>query len=472
MLGTLKFSPNRDRFRDTVAVYYSLNEDVAESELQFFRDGQTQFGRPISLNQSEGGHTFYWDGGDRNFSTFSDGQYSLKIRVVDKGGNVKLSAPTSPITIDTQPPLISKVEILRGDPDQSIALVNGIFINVPLQLIRVTANAAGGTPIDFTDPDTVLTIKDQDGTVVNGDLSYDTSGLTLSLGNRLDAASENGKYTISIAVADKAGNIAKKTLDFTFDNIAPNLAKVATSNGEFTPGDGISKRINFVEVTLSDNLQNNLALSDSTIQLTGPDGAVLGRQTQAADDTIRWSFLSPLLAKDGLMDGEYTIEVVAADKAGNQTGTLQIPFVFDNLPPVVTLGADESSSFTLNQDTIYHAQPLSRIVATFEDTGVGVDLEEDIRIVFGTRQAGGQVNTLPGREFLAKERNQLTYILETPLTSRDGSQDGRYVLNVQATDTLGNTETYRYQFVYDTQLPTLVSTVPACQCIRLRPLES
>ena len=31
----------------------------------------------------------------------------------------------------------------------------------------------------------------------------------------------------------------------------------------------------------------------------------------------------------------------------------------------------------------------------------------------------------------------------------------------QATDTLGNTETYRYQFVYDTQLPTLVSTVPA-----------
>ena len=60
-----------------------------------------------------------------------------------------------------------------------------------------------------------------------------------------------------------------------------------------------------------------------------------------------------------------------------------------------------------------------------------------------------------------KEQNQLTYVLETPLASLDGSQDGRYALNVQATDTLGNTQTYRYQFVYDTQFPALVSTVPA-----------
>ena len=57
----------------------------------------------------------------------------------------------------------------------------------------------------------------------------------------------------------------------------------------------------------------------------------------------------------------------ATDKAGNQTGTLQIPFLYDNLPPLVTLGFDEESPFTLNQDTIYHAQPLSQIVATFDD---------------------------------------------------------------------------------------------------------
>ena len=455
-----EFSPNRDRILDDVEVYYSINEEVAESELQFFRD-DTQFGQTIRLNESEGGHFFYWDGGARNFRVFPDGQYKLSIRVVDKAGNTAESIKTSSITIDTQPPIISKVEIPRSAPDQSLTLVDGVFLNTPIQLLKVTADAAGGTPLNFTDPDTELAVKKQGDVTITGDLSYDLTSLTFAFGNRLDAASENGEYIVSIAIADRAGNIAEKILNFTFDNVPPNLTKVATRHGEFTPGGGVSKSVDYVEVTLTDNLSDGLSLSDSTIRLTGPDVPILGWQTQPADDRIRWVFLSPLTAEDGRMDGEYTIEVNAKDKAGNETGTLEIPFIYDNLPPRVTLGFDEGSDFPLNQDTIYHAQPLSQIVATFDDAGVGVDLEEDIRIVFGTSGTGGQINALPGRELLAKEHNQLTYILETPLTSRDGSQDGRYVLNVQATDTLGNTRTYEYQLVYDTQLPTLVSTVPA-----------
>ena len=454
-----EFSPNRDRVLDSVGVYYSIDEDVSRSELEFFLktgDNETGFGQPVRLNTSEGSHTFFWDGSDRNFRAFPDGQYRLRLKVIDKAGNSAESDKTNPITIDTQAPVLSGVVA-----NENLTLADGAFINVQIQSIKVTADAEGGTPIDFGDSETNLTVKKQPGAYVEGDLSYDASGLTLSFGNRLDAASENGKYTAAIAVVDRAGNIAEKTVDFTFDNVAPNLREVATPNGTLTPGSGVSKRVNFVEATLSDNLSDGLNLSDSTIRLTGPNGAVLGRQTQPAANKIRWVFLSPLLAKDGLMDGEYTIEVVATDKAGNQTGTLQIPFIYDNLAPLVTLGSEEESPFTLNQDTIYHAQPLSQIVATFDDAGVGIDFQENTRIVFGTTNANGQINALPGRKFEAKERNQLTYVLETPLTSRDGSQDGRYALNIQATDTLGNTKTYNYQFIYDTQLPTLVSTVPA-----------
>ncbi len=457
-----EFSPNGDRILDVIAVFYNISEDVAESELQFFRgNSQTQFGRPIRLDETEGGHTFFWDGSDRNFRTFPDGQYRLSIKVIDEAGNTRESDKTDPLTIDTQPPIISKVEIPGAETDEGLTLLDGIFINMPLQLIRATANAAGGTPIDFTDPDTSIVLENQEGTTIAGSLSNDQTSLTLSLGDRLDTASENGEYTLSVAVADRAGNLAEKTLNFTFDNVAPNLAEVATSNGAFTPGGGVSTWTNFVEATLSDNLQNGLSLSDSTIRLTGPDGPVLGRQTQPTADKIRWVFLSPLTAQDGLMDGVYTVEVNAVDKAGNQTGALQIPFIYDNLPPLVTLGSAEESPFTLHLDTIYHAQPLLQIVATFDDAGVGVNLQENTRVVFGTRGAGGGLNALPGRVVLAKDRDQLTYVLETPLTSRDGSQDGRYVLNVQATDTLGNTETYNYNLVYDTQIPTLVSTVPA-----------
>ena len=74
-------------------------------------------------------------------------------------------------------------------------------------------------------------------------------------------------------------------------------------------------------------------------------------------------------------------------------------------------GFDEVSAFTLHQNTIYHAQPLSQIIATFDDAGgVGVNLQESTRISFGKTGTAGQLNLLAGREFLEKERNQLTYI--------------------------------------------------------------
>ena len=452
-----EFSPNKDGVLDTVTVYYSISEVVDESELQFFlKTGDTTlpFGQPVPLQESQGGHTFQWDGGDQNFEVFPDGQYILKFQVESEGNTY--SVETNPITIDTQVPIISRVVA-----NENLTLVDGIFINTPIQLIQGTADAAGGAPIDLTVPETSITAETQQGVAIKGDLSYDQTSLTFVFGNRLDTASENGKYTVSIAVADRAGNVAQRTLDFTFDNVAPNLTAVATSNGKLIPGAGVNSTVDFVEATLSDNLQNGLSPSDSRIRLIGPDGVILGRQTQPNADTIRWVFLSPLLARDGLMDGVYTMTINAADKAGNQTGDLQIPFTYDNLPPLVTLGSSEESSFTLYQDTIYHAQPLSQIVATFEDAGVGVNLIGDTRVVFGTSRAGEGVSTLPGRVVLAQDRSQLTYVLETPLNSRDGSQDGRYVLNVHATDTLGNTTTYNYHFVYDTQVPALVSTVPA-----------
>ena len=452
-----EFSPNQDGVLDTVTLYYSISEAVDESELQFFlKTGETTlpFGQPVPLEQTQGGHTFQWDGGDQNFEVFPDGQYILKFQV--EAGGTTYSVETNPITIDTQVPIISRVVA-----NENLTLVDGIFINAPIQLIQGTADAAGGAPIDLTAPETSITAQTQQGVAIKGDLSYDQTSVTFVFGNRLDTASENGTYTVSIAVADRAGNVAQRTLDFTFDNVAPNLTAVATSNGRLIPGAGVSSTVDFVEATLSDNLQDGLSPSDSRIRLIGPDGVILGRQTQPNADTIRWVFLSPLLANDGLMDGVYTIEVIAADKAGNQTEALPIPFIYDNRAPLVTLSFDEASPFTLHQNTIYHAQPLAQIIATFDDAGgVGVNLQESTRISLATTGADGQLNLLSGREFLETERNQLTYILETPLTSRDGSQDGRYALNVQATDTLGNTKVYNYDLIYDTQLPALVSTTP------------
>ena len=127
--------------------------------------------------------------------------------------------------------------------------------------------------------------------------------------------------------------------------------------------------------------------------------------------------------------------------------------------------------FNLVGDTVYYNLPITQFVATFNDDDPNVEGEQGVgvslvsgrgisRIVFGTPGEDG-INALAGRSFPGADSNTLTYILDKPIVSRDGSQDGRYILNVQATDILGNTKTYNYRFIYDTQLPTLISTMPA-----------
>ena len=138
-----EFSPNQDGVLDTVTLYYSISEAVDESELQFFlKTGETTlpFGQPVELEKTEGGHTFQWDGGDQNFTVFPDGQYILKFQVEAAGSTHSVEA--NPITIDTKVPIISHLVA-----NENLTLVDGIFINAPIQLIQGTADAAGGAPL-------------------------------------------------------------------------------------------------------------------------------------------------------------------------------------------------------------------------------------------------------------------------------------------------------------------------------------
>ena len=283
----------------------------------------------------------------------------------------------------------------------------------------------------------------------------------------------DGQYTLQLWVKDRGGNVAGSnkiatiTID-SADNAAPTLESVATDKGKFiTPGSGISGEMSFVEATLEDNIELNL--DDSTIRLIGPSGSpVLGQQTRPTDNKIRWQMLSPLLAKDGLQDGQYTVEIVGADKAGNKTTPILITFLFDNLAPeLVSLKPTrDGEAFNILGDIVYYNLPLNQFVATFNDgeSGTGVAFsggQEPTSIVFGTPNPDSSITRISGRAFPDQNNDVLTYILNAPLLKTDGSQDGDYSLNVRATDSLGNTKTYTYRIIYDTQVPTLGTTVPA-----------
>ena len=376
---------------------------------------------------------------------------------------------TAEATLDASPPRLSSV---RANSDGPV-LTEGSFINQPLDSIIVTRENEGSTlefdEIGLGGNQTRIVLVNSRGTTVAGSLTYDAEAtvLTYTLGNPLDTAVENGSYTIGITLTDKARNTVQIVRQFTFDSVAPSVTSVATNRGAITSGAGVNQRLNYVEATLSDNLEGGVDLLTSKVRLTGPNGAVLGRQTNASATKIRWNLLSPLLGRDSLQDGEYTIEIDGVDRAGNRaTEPVQVSFIYDNLAPkLVSLSpAEGGEAFNLVGDTVYYNLPVTQFVATFDDgdgIGVGLDSGQRIsRITFGTPGEDG-LNALAGKSFPDAESNTLTYVLNKPIVSRDGSQDGRYILNVQATDLLGNTTTYNYRLIYDTQLPTLISTTPA-----------
>ena len=380
--------------------------------------------------------------------------------------HVKLSDATTDIIIDREPSIIARVQ-----GNGNVTLVDGGYIAGSLTTITVTADKGSGTDIDFTANETAISLTAEDGTVLSGATTLQGTTLTLNLGNPLDTRGENGTYTLSYTIVDKAGNAAEGTTTFTYDTVAPTLVSVATSNGKIPPSRGVRGEVEFVEATFEDNLEDGFSRGSSTIRLNAPDNLpVLGRQLSPEKDKIRLEFLTSLVAGNGERDGTYTIVIDAVDRAGNRMET-EVPFIYDNrAPQLVTLSPSEDAqaeghAFSGIQNRLYHSAPLYQIVATFDDgeTGTGVDVENGATTITFHPLKQSDEETPPTKPNIIPDRdnNRVALLLEQPLISRDGSQDGIYTLEVTVADRLGNTESEDFQLIYDTQIPTLVSTVPA-----------
>ena len=417
----------------------------------------------------------FWDG-TINGTRLPDDIYTIRV-TVDDGEPMADEVLTAKATLDTSRPRVSGV--FANESEKQIT--DGSFIKEPLRFIKVTGVGDKVTGADDDDLDlgnrrNTVFLRNEQGEVVPGTLNYNENDLTFTLVNPLDIPAENGKYTLILILIDEAGNVVQSLREFTFDNVDPRLRRVSTNRGGLIPGGGVSQRLNYVEAVLTDNLEDGIDLFESTISLekVDPNGNVVipGEQTEDVESgKIRWTLLTPLLGRDDSEDGEYIIKVTAVDKAGNPDPAsrqpVQIRFRYDNRAPspVSVSFMDDTEGLDPFPNTEYRNLPITGFVVDFDDTETDVDLagrRRSTQIVFGTpKESGEGVNVLEGRVVTDTDSKTLTYILNQPIVSRDGTQDGQYLLNVQATDTLGNIKTYDYQIVYDTQPPALVSTTPA-----------
>ena len=407
----------------------------------------------------------FWDG-TIDGAKLPDGPYRIRVTVDDGGDDKEVLYATA--TLDSSAPRVAGVVA-----NEDLPITDGGFINQPLRLIKVTGEDDRADGLDLANRRNTVFLRNAQQAVVQGTLNYDGTDLTFTLVDPLDDPSENGTYTLILILIDKAGNVVQSVREFTFDNVEPRLRRTSTNRGGLIPGAGVSQRLTYVEATLADNLEDGIDLFASTIYLdrVGTDGPtrIPGEKTEdAGGGRIRWTLLTPLLGRDDSQDGEYTITVTAVDKAGNAADPpVQISFRYDNRAPSPTsirpMGSPEAFNFNLFPDTNYYNLPITGFVVDFEDTELDLTgRRQSTQIVFGTpKESGEGVNVLEGQVITDEDSGTLTYILNQPIVSRDGTQDGHYLLNLQAADTAGNTKTYDYQIVYDTQRPTLVSTTPA-----------
>ena len=456
----LDLSPNGDTITDEVQIDYRLSEDLAELELQF-TDPSDRAAVPLT-RLTEGDHSFTWGGTDGLGTILTDGVYTAQLHGADKGGNVGTFGIDT-IQIDTEPPTIAQLTPSRNS-----------FQNTPIEQIEVIFDVDDGSLIDVDSTFTEILLLNANGAQISGMISHDEEAgrITLTPDRSLDSSNENGVYTISISGADKAGNIVVDEVSFTFDNVAPTVTSIATDAGELTPDTSTTTKFTFLDVTLADNIDSRVNTA-STIRLSGAEGtAVTGVQHQFGENGIRWTPGFPL-ATDGSYDGRYTITVQSRDRAGNEV-EIQIHFIYDTqVPELVSLTSETGIQLNPSEGAkTFLNSSLSVLTATFDDgNGGGIDFSKtSIGIV---RLAGAGRVQIPVQGTLTSDEDNdtLEFRLTQPLERRNGSQDGAYRIQVKSTDKAGNTETKNIEFVYDTQAPAIVSTIPAANPLTTQRIE-
>ena len=260
-------SPNGDSIREATQIRYGLSEDLAEAELElkFINPlDQSRLDQPaVPLTRlTEGNHSFTWAGSDGLGTPLSDGTYDLQLRGSDKGGNVGTYAIRT-IQIDTEPPTISERTPSRNS-----------FQNTSVERIEAIFDTGDGSLIDFRSNFTTIILKNANGAQINGVLRHNESEsrLTLMLDQPLDSSEENGVYTIDISGGDKAGNIVRDSINFTFDNVAPTITSISTNAGELTSNASTTTNFTFIDVTLVDNIDTSVNFSNSMIRLSTLEG--------------------------------------------------------------------------------------------------------------------------------------------------------------------------------------------------------
>ncbi|ELG4593039.1 non-fimbrial adhesin SiiE [Salmonella enterica] len=338
-------------------------------------------------------------------SDWADGDYILTVKVEDRAGNVKQSAPLT-VTVDTHI-AIDRIELVNDSGIPGDNLTNEarphFQVTVPADVNGVRLSIDGGkTWFDAT----------QSATSGVWDYTWLTNVA-------------NGPHTLMVEASDKAGNKTTQKLDFIIDTLLSEPTITLDSADDSAAGDNITN-VKMPGFTLG-NIDADVTKVVVTVAHDGKN-----QQIELIKNGGVWRF-TPGAA---WTDGDYTLTVKVEDKAGNTnysaplTGTIDTQTSIDRIELLNDTGI-------VGDNLTNEARPQFHITVPTDVNSVQLSLDGGINWVNATLTSDGVWE----------------YIWPTDLV------ENTYTLTVKATDVAGNTATETLNFIIDTTLSTPTITL-------------
>ena len=269
----------------------------------------------------------------------SDGEYTVKISLVDKAGNRLDSEHT--VVYDSKVPQLSSV-VLNTEPPivlepQLIKMISETVSSITLQFEEATRIDFTNTVVELTRPDPEEPMGPSGPIPIPSNISVDSfTQLTI----RFVELMEDGSYTLSVTPRDVAGNTARGAIRYAFllDTESPRITAPTPLVFNQQPVTYIGSALRQFQFafTVEDVGPADLYLEEQTIEVLDASGANIPVAVTYDELTSQLYLALPAsLPRDGSADGEYTVKISLVDKAGNRSDS-EYTVVYDSKAPQLT----------------------------------------------------------------------------------------------------------------------------------------
>ncbi|MFZ5439918.1 MAG: Ig-like domain-containing protein [Myxococcota bacterium] len=373
-------------------------------------------------------------------------QFSLVAVARDRAGN-EGRANTS-VTIDVAGPTVTLT------PSQNGACANGVctgaVISGSTQIFTLAATVADPSGLAMSSP---VQVRVLDGTMeLVAPTDMTPSGSVWSWSWSTFPLVDGRPYTMEVTASDLLGNRTTSSLVVFVDRVGPSVALTPAQDGACAAGACSGAFVNGAATSfaLGANVIDGQGLAAShPVRVRVLDGAtelVPPSDLSAAGSLWSWSWTTL-----PLVDGRsYTLEVTAADAAGNATVARRAVLV-DRVGPSLSLTSqDASCSATGCTGAVVSAANATFQLAATATDGLGLAATGAVRV----RVLDGASVVVPATD-LSLQAGAWSYAWAAPLV------DGRYYsMEVTATDAAGNASSRSRVVLVDRVNPTLLVNSP------------